>query len=163
MKKSKRGRKTKASGGKTPRKSAIYEVDAASLKAADRTKRVLRAVAVIALQLAFLFLLTWLIGLYALVVYLIAALTFLPNPVVPTPSKYKITSDGVLFDNGRKIFVLREGYRLKLNEERRFVSVLQRWRGEIFRLYTPEPRKVLKILDQLIQRAERASMSRGKS
>ena len=127
----------------------LYEVDATELKAEDRRRRVVRSILVVAFQIAFILVLVLFLELLALVVFLVAMYTFLPNAIVPTPSRYKLTSQGVVLDE-RVMFPLKRGHRLRPNEGRKFVSVLHRWKGEVLRLYTPEPKRVITILDQLI-------------
>jgi len=127
----------------------LYEVDATELKAEDRRRRVVRSILVVTFQVAFILVLVLFLGMLALVVFLVAMYTVLPNAIVPTPSRYKLTSQGVVLDE-RVMFSLKRGQRLRPNEGRKFVSVLHRWRGEVLRLYTPDPNRVITILDQLI-------------
>lgn len=134
----------------------LYEVDATELKTEDRRKRVVRSILVIVFQVAFILVLVWFLGMLALVVFLVAMYTFLPAAIVPTPSRYKLTSQGVVLDE-RVMFPLKRGHRFRPNEGRKFVSVLHRWRGEVLRLYTPEPKRVITILDQLIPKPKGTS------
>jgi len=134
----------------------LYEVDATELKTGDRKKRMMRSFLVVVFQVAFILVLVWFLGLLALVVFFVAMYTFLPAAIVPTPSRYKLTSQGVVL-NERVMFTLKRGHRLRSNEGRKFVSVLHRWRGEILRLYTPEPNRVITILDQLIPKPKLTS------
>ena len=132
----------------------VYEVDVADLKRADRARRIVRAVVLSSLYFIFIFALVLVIGMLALPVFLFALFAFLPAPLVPTPSRYKITSRDILFDKYKK-FPLRRGYTPRLNEERKFVSIHHRWRGELIRLYTPEPKKVASTLSGIILKLER--------
>lgn len=127
----------------------LYEANVTDLKMADRKRRILRSAVLFILQLALIFVLVSILGVWAILIFLLAMYMILPTPIIPVPSKYKITSQGVML-NERRVFSLKRGYRLRSNEERKFVSVLHRRRGEIFRLYTPEPKRVIKILDELI-------------
>ncbi|KPV64864.1 MAG: hypothetical protein AOA65_0710 [Candidatus Bathyarchaeota archaeon BA1] len=127
----------------------IYEADATDLKMADRRKRILRSSAMFIFQLALIFILVSILGVWAMFIFLLAMFMFLPAPIIPTPSKYKITSQGVMLDE-RRIFSLKKEYKLRANEERKFVSILHRRRGEILRLYTSEPKRVVNILDKII-------------
>jgi len=127
----------------------MYEVDATEFKAEDRRKRVIRSILVFAFQIVFILVLVMFLGILALVVFFVAMYTFLPTAIVSTPSRYKLTNQGVVL-NERVMFPLKMGHRFRPNEGRKFVSVLYRWRGEVLRLYTPDPKRVITILDKLI-------------
>ncbi len=132
----------------------LYEIDAVDLKSSDRGKRILRSTGLFVLQMALVLGLFLLIGIWAIFILILATYVFLPSPIIPVPSRYKITAKGIIIDN-RSIFPLRKDYKLRFNEKRSFVSILHRWRGEIIRLYTPEPEKVTNILDKLISKLEK--------
>jgi len=127
----------------------LYEVNVTDLKMADRKKRILRSAVLFIFQLALIFVLVSILGIWAILIFLLAIYMILPTPLIPVPSKYKITSQGVML-NERRVFSLKRGYRLRSNEKRKFVSVLHGRRGEMLRLYTPEPKRVIRILDELI-------------
>lgn len=131
----------------------LYEVDATDLKRADRGKRILRSAVMFILQLAFIFILVSIFGWLAILIFLLAAFVFLPVPIIPAPSRYRITKQGVMLDE-RRGFSFKKGHKLRANEGRKFVSILHRLKGETFRLYTPEPKKLIKILDKLIPKSD---------
>lgn len=135
------------------RNDVLYEVNVEDLKHMDRAKRIKRSAVLFATQFLFIILLTSFLGIYGVIVYLIAAFTVLPKAMVPTPSSYKIKKDGVIvLDRGRP-FTLNKRHRLHMNEDRKFVSIKSRWKGEDLKLYTPKPKRVMKILESLLQKA----------
>ena len=131
----------------------LYEANVEDLKQMDRGKRVRRTVILFAAQFIFIFLLTDFLGIYGIIVFLIAAFTILPKSMVPTPSSYKIRKDGVIVLDRGKPFTFNRRHTLQVDEYRKFVSIKSRWRGEDLKLYTPKPKKVMKILESLIQKA----------
>ncbi len=135
---------------KTDVTKVLYEVDATDLKMADRKKRNISSLVSIIAQLALLFILAALFDIWGALIFILVMFVFLPLPIVPAPNKYKITGQGVKVNESR-VFALKKDYTLRFNEERKFVSVRQRRRGEALRLYTPEPEKVIKILEELIK------------
>ena len=134
---------------RTARSRVLYEFDATDLKMADRNQRILRSVGVFAAELALIFVVAISpLEIYGVIILFIAILFLLPSPVAVAPSKYKITKQGVLF-NGQKVFPLQKKYKLRVNYDRKFISVRDR-KGEVLKLYTTELEKVLKILNKLI-------------
>ncbi|NIN51675.1 MAG: DUF2208 domain-containing protein [Nitrososphaeria archaeon] len=135
------------------RNEILFEANVEDLKKIDKIKRVQRSVALFAIQFLFIALLASFFGIIAVILFLIAMFTFLPVPMVPTPSSYKIKKDGVIIlDRGRP-FTINKRHRLHVDENRKFVSIKQRWRGEVLKLYTPKPKTVMKILEKLIQKS----------
>lgn len=130
----------------------LYDVDVTDLKMIDRRKRILSSTFIFIYQMAFILILALIIDIWAIFAFLLI-LYFLPAPFIPAPAKYKITSQGVKFDE-RRIFSFKKAYRLRADEKRKFVSILHRWRGEILRLYTPEPKKVMEILAKLLPKSK---------
>lgn len=124
----------------------FYEVDASNLKDADKTKRYLRTIGLIALYFGIVMVLYFLILELSLIVLFIM-LMFLPPAFVPSVAVYKITDNGIIDFKGRTIPVYPE-YRFVANEERKFVSVFK-GRRELFMLYTPEPMRVMRILERV--------------
>ena len=135
---------------KTDITKVLYEVDATDLKMADRKKRNISSLVSIIAQLALLFILAALFDIWGALIFILVMFVFLPLPIVPAPSKYEITSQGVKVNESR-VFALKKDYTIRFNEERKFVSVRQRRKGEALRLYTPEPEQVIKILEELIK------------
>ncbi|MBO3755242.1 MAG: DUF2208 family protein [Candidatus Brockarchaeota archaeon] len=127
----------------------LYEADVRNLKLADRGKRNLRSALIFVGEMAIIFPLVFLLGIIGIIIFFLAIFTFLPIPFVMTPSRYKIGSKGAVLDE-RRFFSFRKGLKLTVNEERKFVSLRHRWKGEVLRLYTPEPRKVYEIIENLI-------------
>jgi uncharacterized membrane protein len=129
---------------------ALYEANVASLKKADRRNRLFKSFLIFALEVIFILYLYFLLPLMLMiVVFFLLSFTFMPAPFFPTPSSYKIREGGVILYD-RRVFSLRRAHRIKVNEKRKFVSILHRWRGEVLRLYSPEPGKVLKALEKSI-------------
>ncbi|MFQ5711617.1 MAG: DUF2208 family protein [Candidatus Geothermarchaeales archaeon] len=136
------------------RNDVLFEADVEDLKQMDRVKRVRRSIALFAAQFLFIILLVSSLGIYGVFVFLILVFTFLPMPMVPTPSSYKIKKDGVIVLDRGKPFTLNRRHRLHADEKRKFVSIKSRWRGEVLRLHASKPKKVMKMLESLIQKAK---------
>jgi hypothetical protein len=136
---------------RTTRPRVLYQVDATDLKMADRTTRILRSIGILAAEIVLIFVVSYLLGdlaIYGVIVLFVVIVFLLPSPVALAPSKYKITKQGILF-NGEKTFPLGKKYRLRVNQNRNFISIRDR-KGEVLKLYTTESEKVMKILDKLI-------------
>ncbi len=127
----------------------LYEIEASDLKTADRRMRILRSVGIFILEMLLLLGLFMVFGLLAIAIFLLAVLLFLPSPAVIVPAKYRITSAGVIHDRA-KMIPFKRNYKVRMNEKRKFVSMLHRRRGEFLRLYTPEPSRVLQIVSESI-------------
>jgi len=124
----------------------FYEVDATNLKDADKTKRYLRTIGFIALYFGIVMVLYFFILELSLIV-LFVLMMILPPVFIPSVAAYKITDDGIIDFKGRTIPIYPE-YRFVANEERKFVSVFK-GRRELFMLYTPEPMRVMRILERV--------------
>jgi hypothetical protein len=129
----------------------LYEIEASGLKRADRSMRIFRSVAIFILEIVFLLGLFMVFDLLAIAIFLLAVILFLPSPAVMVPAKYRITSAGVIHDKA-KMIPFKRSYKVRMNEKRRFVSMLHRRRGEFLRLYTPEPSRVLQIVSESISK-----------
>jgi len=127
----------------------LYEIDASGLKRADRSMRIFRSVGIFILEMAFLLGLFMVFGLLAIAIFLLAVILFLPSPAVIVLGKYRITGAGVIHDEA-KMIPFKRNYKVRMNEKRKFVSMLHRRRGEFLRLYTPEPSTVLQIVSESI-------------
>ncbi len=146
---------------KTTRTRVLYEIDAANLKLADRNKRISISVGFASVELALVFIVSYLMGttelmLVGFVLLLIVVFFFLPTAFPFAPAKYKITKQGIFF-NGEKAFPLAKKHRLKVNQNRNFISVRER-KGEVLKLYTTETEKVMKILDKIIASDTKSSL-----
>jgi hypothetical protein len=156
--------KKKARTSKPTRSRVLYEVDATNLKMTDRNKRILGSVGIFSVELAFIFIVSFLLNtsewmmVVGFAILLIAIMFFLPTPLVLAPSKYKITKQGIFF-NGEKAFPLEKKYRLKVNQNRNFISVRDR-KGEVLKLYTTETEKVMKILDKILASETKSSLKK---
>ena len=127
----------------------MYEVEASELKSADRRMRIFRSIGIFILEMVFLLGLFMVFGLFAIAIFLLAVILFLPSPAVIVPARYRITSAGVIHGEARMI-PFKRNYKVRMNEKRRFISMLHSRRGEFLRLYTPEPSRVLKIVSESI-------------
>jgi uncharacterized membrane protein len=128
----------------------LYEGEVGALKKADQRNLVIRFLVTFAYEMAILFVMILVLGAYAILLFIIALLLVLPMPLIPTPTKYKITKRGVILEKG-KFFPLKKGCVIRVNEKRMFVSIIYRWRrGEVLRLYTPNPKAVGNILQKII-------------
>jgi len=127
----------------------LYEIEASDLKTADRRMRILRSVGIFILEMLLLLGLFMVFGLLAIAIFLLAVFLFLPSPAVIVPARYRITNAGVIHDRA-KMIPFKRNYKVRMNEKRKFVSMLHRRRGEFLRLYTPEPSRVLQIVSESI-------------
>lgn len=127
----------------------LYEIDASGLKRTDRRMRIFRSVGIFILEMTLLLGLFMVLGLLAIAIFLLAVFLFLPSPVVIVPARYRITSAGIIHDES-KMIPFKRNYKVRMNEKRRFVSMLHSRRGEFLRLYTPEPSRVLQIVSESI-------------
>jgi len=116
------------------------------LKNADRAKRYLRTIGMFALYFLILLVLYPYLYEFSLIV-LFVILMFTPPAIIPSLAKYKITNFGIIGPKERAVPLYSE-YRFVANEKRKFVSVFK-GRREIFMLYTPEPMKVMRILEKV--------------
>jgi len=124
----------------------FYEVDASELKNADRAKRYLRTLALFAMYFLILLVLYQFLFEFSLIV-LFVILMFTPPAIIPSIAKYRITNFGII-DPKERAIPLRPEYRFVANEQRKFVSVYK-GRRQIFMLYTPEPMRVMRILERV--------------
>jgi len=128
----------------------LYEVDATSLKRADRKKRMVRFVIVLAIQFVFLSVAAVLAGVYVgLVIFFLSAYVVFPTSSTVVPDKYRLTASEIVYDNQRTM-KLRIDDKLLVNEGRKFASVVRKWRGEVLRLYTPNPVEVAAIVQEIV-------------
>ena len=127
----------------------LYEIDASGLKRDDQRMRIFRSVGIFILEMTLLLGLFMVLGLLAIAIFLLAVFLFLPSPVVIVPARYRITSAGIIHDES-KMIPFKRNYKVRMNEKRKFVSMLHSRRGEFLRLYTPEPSRVLQIVSESI-------------
>jgi len=111
--------------------------------------RIFRSIGIFILEMVFLLGLFMVFSLLAIAIFLLAVILFLPSPAVIVPAKYRITSAGVIHDEA-KMIPFKRNYKVRMNEKRKFVSMLHSRRGEFLRLYTPEPGRVLQIVSESI-------------
>jgi len=127
----------------------LYEIDASGLKRDDQRMRIFRSVGIFILEMTLLLGLFMVLGLLAIAIFLLAVFLFLPSPVVIVPARYRITGAGIIHDES-KVIPFKRNYKVRMNEKRKFVSMLHSRRGEFLRLYTPEPSRVLQIVSESI-------------
>ena len=132
-------------------KEVLYEAEIEALKSADKGRRILRTVLIFVLEILFLLGLALIFGniLIPAIIFIISVLIFIPSPILIAPSKYRVMKNGVDCD-GRRLIPIKKGYKSNMNEKRKFVSILHSRRGEIMRLYTNEPKKLLSILQRSV-------------
>ena len=128
-------------------KEILYDAEVSQLKSADKGRRILRTVLIFMFELGFLFFVSYIIGsiIIAIILFVISVLIFIPSPMLITPNNYRVRQKGVEIDWG-KLIPFKRGYKAGMNEDRRYVSILHPRRGELIRLYTNEPSKLLSIL-----------------
>jgi len=127
----------------------LYEAEVTELKLADQRKRAYRSILMAICESLFFVLLCGLLGIiFGITIFLAALFVFLPPLFIITPSRYQLTSQGII-NNDQTFSPFRKGYHLHINEKRNFVSISHRWKGEILRLYSREPKRIFKILEQL--------------
>jgi uncharacterized membrane protein len=127
-------------------KETLYNAEVTQLKSADKSRRLLRTVLIFIFELGFLFFISYFLGIvFAIIFFLISVILFIPSPMLITPSNYRVMKKGVQIDGG-KLIPFKRGYKASMNEDRSYVSILHPRRGELIRLYTNEPSKLLGIL-----------------
>jgi len=129
-----------------PKVEVFYEVDATELKDADKKNRYLRTIGLLALYFVLMLIMYPFILELSLIVLFIL-LFFLPPPFVPSVASYKITNYGII-DIKDRLLPIKPEFRYVANVKRNFVSVFK-GRRELFMLYTPEPMRVMKILERI--------------
>lgn len=122
----------------------LYEFDASALKSSDRAKRLLRSLGLWCLELAIILLIMYTFGLIGLIIAFLVII-FLPTPFAIVPDRYRITGRSIVCDDRREVLI-QNWFRIKANEGRHYVSIHHPRRGEILRLYTSEPTKLLEII-----------------
>lgn len=123
----------------------LYEAEVSELKRADKRNRVLRAIAVLVGELGFLLFLTTLLDVFGIVIFLILSFAFLPVPFVAAPNYYQITAKGIVLDS-KRFFPFRRGMILRLNNLRLYVSIMNKLKKEVLRLYSKEPQPLLELI-----------------
>ena len=128
-------------------KEILYEAEVIGLKSADKGKRILRTILIFVLEILFLLGLALIFGniLIPAIIFLVCVLVFIPSPMLIVPSKYRVMKNGVDCD-GKRTIPFKKGYKANMNLKRKFVSILHSRRGELVRLYTNEPKKLLNII-----------------
>lgn len=136
----------------------LYRTDCTELKSTDRNMRILRAALIFLMDIAILYgiffvqVAVFRVGgfLITMIVFLALSIIVLPAPLLIIPTHYRILPTGVDSD-GKRLIPLKSNYKTRVNDKRRYVSVLHPTRGEFVRLYSSEPRK----LELAIQKATR--------
>lgn len=127
----------------------VYEVDATNVKIRHQIKRVFEIIFILGYQILLLILLFSFLEWYAIPTYILGVLLFFPSPYIRIPDMYKITKKGLIY-SGKRIFRLKKKHKLRMNKKDEFVSIASSLGQEFLRLYTPEPDRVYKILNNLI-------------
>ncbi len=123
----------------------LYEEEVSDLKSADKGRRIFRTIAIFVLEIFFILGMALALGiLVSAIIFLIAVVLVIPAPILVTPSHYRVMKHGIDCD-GRKMMPIKKDYRASLNERRKFVSILHKRRGEIIRLYSKDPSKLLGV------------------
>jgi len=126
----------------------LYEFDASALKSSDRFRRVLRSLSLWILELIIILAIMYMFGLIGLIIaFLIIFL--LPTPFAMVPSRYKIIGKSIICDDRREI-PIQNWFRVRTNESRSYVSIHHPRRGEILRLYTSEPTRLLEVIKEVM-------------
>jgi uncharacterized membrane protein len=127
-------------------KEVLYNAEVTQLKSADKGRRILRTVLIFIFELGFLFFISYFLGfVFAIIFFIISVVIFIPSPMLITPSNYRVMKNGVQIESG-KLIPFKKGYKASMNEDRSYVSILHPRRGELIRLYTNEPSKLLGTL-----------------
>jgi uncharacterized membrane protein len=122
----------------------LYEFDASALKSSDRARRVLHSLGLWVLELIVILAIMYIFGIIGLIIaFLIIFL--LPTPFAIVPNRYRIIGRSIICDDRREI-PIQGWFKVKINEGRNYVSIHHPRRGEILRLYTSEPSKLLEII-----------------
>lgn len=124
----------------------LYNAEVTQLKSVDKSRRFLRTVLIFIFELGFLFFISYFLGfVFAIIFFIISIIIFIPSPMLITPDNYRVIRNGVQIDGG-KLIPFKKGYKASMNEDRNYVSIMHPRRGELIRLYTNEPSKLLGIL-----------------
>ena len=128
-------------------KEILYEAEVSNLKLADRGRRLLRMMTIFVLEILFLLGMSLIFGniIIPAIIFLVAVVLLIPTPILMAPGSYRLMKHGIDCD-GRRLIPLKKSYRATMNGRRKFVSILHKRRGEIIRLYTSDPKKLLGIL-----------------
>ncbi|MBS7623365.1 DUF2208 family protein [Candidatus Bathyarchaeota archaeon] len=137
----------------------LYQTDCSELKSTDRNMRILRAAGIFLLDIMILYgilfvqFLVFGVGgfLIPIVVFLALSVTVIPAPILTIPTRYRVLLSGVDSD-GKRLVPLKSNYRIRVNQKRKFVSVMHPTRGEFMRLYSGEPRKLELAVQKVISR-----------
>jgi len=130
----------------------LNDFDARELKRADRTRSLIYTGGLLALEFIGMFFLFFLLGYIGLIVMFVLAFFFFPTPYPTIPTKYNV-SNGTLTYNGKTVNNISSKFKIKGNTKRMFVSIRHPRRGEVLRLYTKEPEKLMQTLEKMIQKA----------
>jgi len=141
--------------------SILYQTDCTELKSADRNMRIVRAALIFLVDIAILYGMFFIqVAIFrvegfliSMIIFLALSIVVLPAPILIMPARYRILPTGVDSD-GKRLIPLKRSYRTRVNDKRRYVSVLHPTRGEFMRLYSSEPRK-LELAIQKVTRRKR--------
>ena len=126
----------------------LYEFDASALKSYDKFRRILRSLSLWVLELIIILVVMYMFGLIGLVIAFII-IFLLPTPFAMVPSKYKIIGRSIICD-GRREIPIQSWFRIRANEDRNYISIHHPRRGEILRLYTSEPTRLLEVIKEVM-------------
>ncbi len=129
----------------------LGDFDAGELKRADRMRSLTYTVGLMALEFIGMFLMFFLLGYIGLIIMFVLAFFFFPTPYPTIPTKYNV-SNGALTYNDRTVSNISPKFKIKSNTKRMFVSIKHPRRGEVLRLYTKEPEKLMQTLEKMIQK-----------
>ncbi len=87
----------------------------------------------------FFIILSYIFGFYAFLALIVGIFLFLPNPLPPAPIEYAVTRYGIIIGKKEMKLFNNRNIIYKLNEKDNSISAVHRRKGEILKLYTPEP------------------------
>lgn len=123
----------------------LHEENAEKLKRKNYGKLLLRNIIIWIAEIIFLITLCIALGTFmGTIIFTATIFTILPTPFLKTPSKYKITTKGIIYND--KIFIIHEIYKIKVNVKKMYISICHPIRGELIRLYTENPEKTFQAL-----------------
>lgn len=125
--------------------TVFYEEDASQIKRRRRIRDLVSTTVLLILEIFGLILVVYMFGWMAVIPYMLAQLTFMPYPVIRTPSTYSIADCGIVVD-GKHVIPYSRVRKIEIQKKINAVSLKDRFGKEFLRLYSKDPEGVAKII-----------------
>jgi len=129
--------------------TVIYEENVTQLAANDLKNRRIETFVYVIIELVLLSLIIYFVGLILLPLYFIIAFFILPLPKIWVPKYYQITVDGIIIEN-KMIIKYDKIQSIFVNDARKYISLRRRFRSEMVKLYSMDPKKLNELIKSLI-------------